>query len=103
MKDDIKDDVNNAKDDAKNKLDEVEEDLKDKGSDLTNEVIDRVTDRLGISDWYSLHVMSACEGYYEPNATEHDPSLNVTGCSTDSPTCKFSPVLRGWVRKEKHS
>lgn len=83
--DDIRDKWDDLKDGAGDKLDELQDDAKDKANDLTNDVIEQVADRLGISDWYSIHVMSACHGSWEPNATDPSPSLNITNCQDTTP------------------
>ncbi|KAH7303035.1 actin cortical patch SUR7/pH-response regulator pali, partial [Stachybotrys elegans] len=43
---------------------------------LSNRVTDKAVDLLDIPEWYSLHVMTICEGLYGPDA-----GLNVTQCS----------------------
>lgn len=89
LADDLRDKLDDAKDDAKDKLGELGDDARDKANDLSNDVIDQVADRLGISDWYSIHVMSACHGSWEPNATDPSPSLNVTNCQDTTPNSKL--------------
>ena len=79
--DDIKDDVSDT-------IDDVKDDITDKINEKGDEAADALADRLGVSEWYSIHVMSACEGNYEPNATESSPSLNITDCTDSSPTCE---------------
>jgi hypothetical protein len=90
--DDIRDKWDDVKDDAKDKLGELQDDATDKANELTNDVIEQVADRLGISDWYSIHVMSACHGSWEPNATDPSPSLNITNCQDTTPNSKFPHV-----------
>ena len=55
-----------------------------KAQNALNSVIDELARKLGIHQWYSLHVMNWCEGYYKPgyiaNAT-HMPTKNITKCS----------------------
>lgn len=86
--DDIKDNLGDLEDDVKDNLGDLEDDIKNKTNNITNEVAEQLADRLGISDWYSIHIMSACHGNWEPNATDSSPSLNVTDCSNTTPTCK---------------
>lgn len=71
-------------------LDKIGDDAKDIVNDIAGDVIDEVTERLGISDWYSLHVMTACFGGFDPNATAPDPSLNITGCRDTMPNGTYS-------------
>lgn len=78
------------KDDVKDKFDDVKDDAQDKINDISNDIADRLADELGISDWYSIHIMSACEGEFEPNATDSSPSLNVTNCSESTPTYRMN-------------
>ncbi|KAF4126855.1 Ca2+ regulator and membrane fusion protein Fig1 [Geosmithia morbida] len=54
-------------------------------NDLIGKASDDVVEALGISDWYSLHIMDACEGYFKPNATVDSPSLNITSCTNSAP------------------
>lgn len=49
---------------------------------------------LGISDWYSLHLMAGCEGSYSPSALAPDAQLEVTSCSPMSIGCKPRPEHR---------
>ncbi|CAK7215800.1 hypothetical protein SCUCBS95973_002600 [Sporothrix curviconia] len=42
---------------------------------------DDMAEVLGISEFYSLHVMNVCEGTYAPNATAADAWRNVSSCT----------------------
>ncbi|KAK7211374.1 hypothetical protein V2G26_018552 [Clonostachys chloroleuca] len=53
----------------------------DKLNDLIGGAVDEVADKLGISDWYSVHVMNGCEGSFQPNGTVKSASLQTTNCS----------------------
>lgn len=88
--DDLRDKWDDIKDDAKDQLGDLGDDARDKANNLTNGVIEQVTERLGISDWYSIHVMAACHGQWEPNATVSSPSLNVTDCTDTTPTYRLN-------------
>jgi len=47
---------------------------------ISNSIDKNVSGKLGIRQWYSLHLLNYCEGFYSPNAlTPH--SYNVTLCS----------------------
>jgi hypothetical protein len=59
--------------------DDVEQDASDAFDDVANDVIDEAIDVLDISEWYSLHVMTTCEGRYKPD--HDDAELDVTQCS----------------------
>ena len=39
--------------------------------------------RFNVSDWYSLHVLSTCQGNYTPNATVSSPGRHTTSCNGD--------------------
>ncbi|KAL2012644.1 hypothetical protein VTN00DRAFT_169 [Thermoascus crustaceus] len=49
----------------------------------------------GIRDFYSVHVMAYCEGYFEPSAAislqNPIPKRNVTGCSNRTALFNFHP------------
>ncbi|KAM0328140.1 hypothetical protein ACHAQA_005546 [Verticillium albo-atrum] len=66
-------------------LDDLQEDATDFLNEIANDVADRLADELGISQWYSLHLMTLCSGDFTPNATDPDAGLNVTGCTKQSP------------------
>ncbi|KAH7328129.1 actin cortical patch SUR7/pH-response regulator pali [Stachybotrys elegans] len=65
--------------------DDIQETVEGGLNDLTGGVADILADEIGISEWYSLHVMTYCQGQYRPNATAHNAGLNVTECSDSSP------------------
>ncbi|KAG6007547.1 hypothetical protein E4U21_005848 [Claviceps maximensis] len=73
-----------------NKFSDKKDDIKDKVNEVTGQIADKVIKGLGIKEWYSLHVMNSCEGYWSPNATVMDPGLNVTNCSSSSPNDRFN-------------
>jgi hypothetical protein len=87
VSDDSSGDSNNPISDI---LDKASDGVKDIVNDIAGDVIDEVTDRLGISDWYSLHVMTACFGGYTPNAEAKNPGLNITGCRDTMPNNPFN-------------
>ncbi|KYK59486.1 SUR7 protein [Drechmeria coniospora] len=68
----------------KNFLNSAKDEVKDKVNDITNEIAGKLTSKLGVSQWYSLHVMNSCEGNWTPDPTAPDPSLEVTKCSGTS-------------------
>ncbi|OAQ99271.1 hypothetical protein LLEC1_04488 [Akanthomyces lecanii] len=50
--------------------------------------------RFNISDWYSLHVLSTCQGNYAPNATVSSPGRHTTSCNGDvSHRFNFAEIL----------
>ncbi|KAH7303712.1 actin cortical patch SUR7/pH-response regulator pali [Stachybotrys elegans] len=55
---------------------DVEQEVSNAFDSLANSVIDEAVDLLDIPEWYSLHVMTICEGLNGPDA-----GLNATQCS----------------------
>lgn len=49
--------------------------------DIEDDIADELASKLGIHEFYSLHVMDACEGYFSPNTTAKGAKLNVTKCT----------------------
>jgi hypothetical protein len=68
-------------DGAKDVLDDVADSIQDWANDVGNGIADRLADELGVSEWYSAHVMAACQGGFTPNATAPDAGYNVTDCT----------------------
>ena len=54
---------------------------------IVGDVADQLTTKLGIKEWYSMHVMNMCEGMYTPNATASSARLNVSTCTTPRAMC----------------
>ncbi|TPX18899.1 uncharacterized protein E0L32_011377 [Thyridium curvatum] len=48
---------------------------------LGDKFADKLADEIGIHEFYSLHVMNACEGEFAPNATAPGAGYNVTNCT----------------------
>ena len=73
-------------------------DLPDSITDKIDEGINTVTERLGIEDFYSAHILNYCYGGYTPietaNATvdQDEISKNVTGCTKAKPMFAFDPT-----------
>jgi hypothetical protein len=66
-------DDNNPLNNISDAWSDVEREVSNAFNDLANSVIDEAADFLDIPDWYSLHVMTICEGM--------NAGLNVTQCS----------------------
>jgi len=75
------DDDSSIWDDVKDTWDDTKETVVNEFNDLVGDVAGEAAEALGISEWYSLHVMDACEGNYRPNSTADNASLNITNCS----------------------
>ncbi|CAH0015604.1 unnamed protein product [Clonostachys rhizophaga] len=69
-------------DSLKDKWNDVKQDVTEKINDVVGDVAGDVAESIGISEWYSIHVMNACEGDYSPNSTVSGASLNITNCTT---------------------
>ncbi|PSK42199.1 SUR7 family protein pun1 [Elsinoe australis] len=74
-------------------LDVIPDSIQDRAEDLLN----TVARRLGLRDYYSAHLMTYCEGFYEPgpvpNATLSlgDIDRNTTYCSNRTANNQFDP------------
>ncbi|KAI0841841.1 hypothetical protein F5Y06DRAFT_159942 [Hypoxylon sp. FL0890] len=77
-------------DDIQNGLDDIEGEITDQLNDIENDIADKLAQKLGISQWYSLHVMTACEGNFAPNATSPGAWYNTTNCTAQSPGVHFN-------------
>jgi hypothetical protein len=75
--------------DIENDLNKVKNKVESELNDITGDVADDLAKDLGLSEWYSVHVMDACEGMYKPNATAHHPGLNVTNCTSSQQNSRF--------------
>lgn len=74
--------------DIKGWLDDKKGDAKDKINDVTGKIADKLAKKIGVKEWYSLHIMDSCEGYFAPNATAVNAGLNITNCTSSSPARK---------------
>ncbi|KAM0146004.1 hypothetical protein ACHAQE_010965 [Botrytis cinerea] len=63
--------------------------------DLENEIADKLAETLGIEEWYSLHLMDMCQGYYTPNATSKGAGFNVSSCTNQTAMCWPSAIQDG--------
>jgi hypothetical protein len=80
--DDITGDISDTVSDA---FDDVQGLVEDTLNNVTASAADAVAEALGISEWFSIHVMTACQGMYEPDASASDPGLNTTDCTGAAP------------------
>ncbi|KAI1381935.1 hypothetical protein F4677DRAFT_400323 [Hypoxylon crocopeplum] len=71
-------------DDIEDGLGEIAGEIEDELNDIANDIADRLAQELGISQWYSLHIMTACEGNFAPNATSLGAWYNTTNCTAQS-------------------
>ncbi|KAI1810635.1 actin cortical patch SUR7/pH-response regulator pali [Poronia punctata] len=65
------------------KIKDGADDLGDKISgtinNITNDLADDLIEELGISEWYSIHIMTACQGMFVPDSK--DVTYNLTNCT----------------------
>lgn len=71
-------------------------------NDIGNDFADELAQKLGIEQFYSMHVMDLCQGYYEPNATSNGAAMNTTECTKPMDFCKYflKISLSCWPRYE---
>lgn len=62
--------------------------------DLGDDIADKLAAKLGIKEFYSLHVLDACEGDFAPNATAPDAGYNVSSCTQPLKTGKPNDLKR---------
>lgn len=86
-KDDKDKDKGDVFDILRDKWQDLKDDTRDKVNQITANIADDIADKVGVADWYSLHVMNSCEGEYSPKATVIGAGLNVTNCTSASPNC----------------
>lgn len=68
--------------------------------DINGAIVD-ITHYLNLHDFYSVHLLDYCEGYYTPTAVANStsrPSRNVTSCSNRTALFHFDPTAT--VQKE---
>jgi len=86
---------------AKNVTGEIEQigdEIVDDLNDFVGDIADKLAEELGIEQWYSLHLMTLCEGEYKPNATTKGASKNVTHCTNQTAMYKFD--ISSQIEKE---
>ncbi|KAI0457766.1 actin cortical patch SUR7/pH-response regulator pali [Xylaria acuta] len=66
------------------------QDISDGINNITDGIADKVTKELGISEWYSLHIMTACEGMFSPNASSPGAWYNLTNCTAQQPGLRLN-------------
>lgn len=76
----------------RDKIDDIKDDVKGIIDDIASDLVGDLADKLGVSDWYSVHIMDACQGDFTPNGTASSPRLKVKNCTDSSPAGK-SPSM----------
>lgn len=59
---------------------------------IENDLVDKLAAKLGIKQWYSLHMMDLCEGNFSPNASTPGADYNVTSCTNKTTMYHFDPA-----------
>lgn len=83
--------------DSNNVFTQILNDITDVLDNEANDAINDVAKIFGLHDWYSLHVLDFCQGYYEPgpipNATLSGNSIwkNTTACSNRTALLDWDP------------
>jgi hypothetical protein len=67
-------------------------DAQDEINDAIGDAADAAADALNLTDFYAVHIMNYCEGYFEPNATDDNASKNTTFCSPREALFRFNPT-----------
>jgi hypothetical protein len=78
------------------RVDNVTDSVQNEIQELANDAATSIARRLGLRDFYTVHVMNYCQGYYTPgpvkNATVDDIDKNVTSCKDPSAMFSFDPT-----------
>lgn len=74
------------------KIDDGKDKVKDKFDEIGNDLADGLSDKLNISGWYSLHVLTYCEGEWENTTENRERRMEVTKCSEPSPDSMYPPL-----------
>jgi uncharacterized membrane protein YagU involved in acid resistance len=70
--------------------DDVSGEIENQLNDIGNNLADELAETLGLSEWYSLHIMSACQGFFTPEPTASNPGLNISYCNNTAPEDAFN-------------
>ncbi|KAI0007998.1 hypothetical protein F4779DRAFT_589021 [Xylariaceae sp. FL0662B] len=77
-------------DDIQDSLNDIGNEISDQLGDIADDFADKIAEELGISQWYSVHVMTVCQGDFAPNATTPDAWYNTTTCTAQAPGVHFN-------------
>lgn len=61
-------------------------------NDIISDTADKVADALNLTDFYAVHIMNYCDGFFEPNATVKNSHRNTTFCSKKQALFHFNPT-----------
>lgn len=75
------------------KIDKGKDKAKDKFDEIGNDLADGLSNKMNLSGWYSLHVLTYCEGEWENATGNGEPGMEVTKCSEPNPSGMYPPTL----------
>ena len=79
--------VHNATSKVENTVDDIEDDVEEEVKEDIKKIGASIAKEIGLKDFYSIHIMNHCEGYFSPNGTS---KRNVTYCSGGAATSAFN-------------
>lgn len=59
----------------------------DEFNDIRGDVADKLAEKLGIHQFYNLHMTDMCMGDYTPKPTAEDAKKNVSSCTPVKAMC----------------
>jgi len=97
---DIKDQASEVSDSVEEaiegKVSNITDAIQDEAQELANDAAASIAKGLGLRDFYTVHILNYCQGYYTPgpvkNATVDDIDKNVTSCKDPSAMFAFDPT-----------
>lgn len=98
--DSLHDSASEAKGDVTNaiegKVDNITDTIKGEAQELANDAAASVAKGLGLRDFYAVHILNYCQGYYTPgpvkNATVKKIGRNTTTCKDPTAMFAFDPT-----------
>ena len=73
-------------------FDNLINDAQDAANDLISDAADEAAEALGLADFYAVHVMNYCDGFFKGNATDKNAGKNTTECSSTKAMFHFNPT-----------
>lgn len=73
-------------DGAEDAVDDLQDSVQDQLNELGNAAADELAEALGLNEWYSMHVMTVCQGLYKPESN----NLNISHCNNTAPEDAFN-------------
>ncbi|OBT45596.1 hypothetical protein VE00_03562 [Pseudogymnoascus sp. WSF 3629] len=76
-------------------------DIMNEFNEIRGDVADKLAEKLGIHQWYNLHMTDMCMGTYTPKATDENAKMNVSSCTPMKAMYHFDPTSQ--IQKELDS